>query len=87
MAVYLARVSIPYFTGIPEDVIVNTWHFMFPNTTPEEGDLSSLRDNLSSFYQTVYSVSGSTRFAPWVNPSGNTLDVYNVEEPAPRSPI
>jgi hypothetical protein len=87
MTVHLAKVSIPYYTGIPEDVIVNTWHFDSLVTTPGEGEFADLLANLSAFYDTVYALGGALTFAPWVRPALNTLEVYNLTHSPPRSPV
>lgn len=84
---YLAKVSFPYFTALPEDVVVNTWHFAFIVGDPAEGDYGNLRDNLATFYSTVYSDVAAVRWAPWVTTAANTIQVYNMADPSPRPPL
>lgn len=84
---YLAKVTFPYFTALPEDVIVNTWHFTWLIGDPAEGDFANLNANLGTFYSTVYSDAGAVRFAPWVDFVNNTLQVYNLEDAEPRPAI
>lgn len=84
---YLAAVSFPYFTLLPEDVVVNTWHFNFPVGDPAEGDFANIRERLETFYSTVYSSVGFIRFAPWIVPASNTIKMYNLEDATPRPPI
>lgn len=86
MTVHLAKVTIPYFTAIPEDVIVNTWHFDSVASDPGETEYADLLELLSAFYDTVYSTAGVLTFAPWVRPANNTLQVYRLSDPSPRSP-
>ena len=83
---YLAVASFPYFTGLPEDVVVNTWHFNHDISVPTEGDFANFRDNLAVFYQTIYHQAG-LGYAPWLRPFLNTLKIYNLEDPEPRPTV
>lgn len=49
-------------TGLPEDNIVNTWHF-FTASTVIVSDFDNVRDMLKDFYTKVYTLSGSNRLA------------------------
>lgn len=87
MAIYRFQVTIPYFTGIPTDVITNDFHFSWSPGTPVDANYEDIRDRLVTFYNTIYSQAGLGDFmAPWVNPSGVNLKVYNVNDPPPRAP-
>lgn len=61
MAIIRAQVVLPYLSGKPEDVAVNTWHFS--SGTAAGADLELARDHLVEAY-TV---------APPNGPSGNAL--------------
>ena len=76
----LAQVAIPYLTGIPEDVAVNTWSFRVNDDTGS--DLAEV----GAFIQTFY-----TGVRPLLSPVLDTEQVrvkmYRRSDPEPRSPI
>lgn len=84
---YRVNVSFPYFTGLPEDVVVNTWHFQWLIGSPAEGDFSDLRTRLGTFYNAIYSNTAGVGNAPWLRPLINTMSVYNLDDPEPRPPV
>lgn len=77
------QVSIPMDSGVPEDAIVNTWHFDDDDdpqvSRPETG--ASIRDMLDAFYSSI---------APNLFPStiGTEfgLKCYDLTEAEPRQP-
>lgn len=80
------NVSLPYFTNMPEDVIVNTFHLIFDaggGTLPTNTDYGNLADNLDAFYEACYTAPGLK--ANW---TGNTLTMkfYRLILPEPRPP-
>lgn len=87
MAIHRFQFSIPYFTGIPSDVIVNDWHLSWPLGSPSDTDFENLRDALVTFYDLCYSPAGVDNMAPWMNPAGAILKVYNIQDPIPRAPV
>lgn len=87
MAIYRAQFTIPYFTNLPTDVVVNDWHFSFIIGNPDTSDYTALRDDLIAFYNAVYS--GGTLgdvMAPWMRPADASLKIYNINDPTPRAP-
>lgn len=86
MTVHMVKVTLPYFTAIPEDVVVNTWHFDSVASDPGEGPYSALRDLLEDFYRTAYSDVNGLKFAPWLRPALNIVQIYRLSDPSPRAP-
>lgn len=87
MAIYRAQFTIPYFTNLPTDVVVNDWHFSFIIGNPDTSDYEDLRDDLIAFYNAVYSGAlGGDAMAPWMRPADASLKIYNINDPTPRAP-
>jgi hypothetical protein len=87
MAIYRAQFTIPYFTNLPTDVVVNDWHFSWSVSNPNTGDYEELRDRLIAFYDGVYSGGlGGEVMAPWCRPADASLKIYNINDPTPRAP-
>lgn len=85
MALYKFTVSIEAASELPEDVIVNTWHFEGSGS-----DFANVGDMLDDFYSvtpTGAAFSVSSCF-PDDSVSGNfTIRAYNMDEPEPRPPV
>jgi hypothetical protein len=80
MATYMrAQVSIPMDTGMPEDQIINVWHFDSDQTWDEDAD--DVVGRLRTFYQTI---DGSV-FPPRVGAAA-TVKMYDMSDPEPRVP-
>lgn len=82
-----ADVSIPYYTGLPTDVVVNTFHFNFPAGTPDEDNYDDLKVVLQEFYSSVYGDASTHGLSPWMRPGATTLKIYNLSDPTPRTPV
>ena len=81
-------VAFPYFTGLPSDVVVNTFHFAKgTGTPPTTGDFDNLRDHLKAFYGLVFSSVGTNSMAPWIDQGAVSTKVYDLDDPIPRSPV
>lgn len=84
--IYQTNVSIPMYTGIPEDVIVNTFHWRFDESEPLEyptiTDYGKLFDRLKTFYDAVYA--SVTRADYTTGPM--TMKVYDLQQPTPHVP-
>lgn len=84
--VFQVNTSLPMFTGIPEDVIVNTFHLTFegspPGTLPTVTDYGKVFDRLKTFYDGVYAV------IPRANYTTNlmTMKAYQLDLPLPHVP-
>jgi len=87
MAIYRSQFTIPYFTGLPTDVVTNDWHTSFIVGTPGDSEFEELRDLIVAFYDTIYagSLIGDC-MAPWADPAGAYIKIYNVNDPTPRAP-
>ena len=78
--------TIPYFTGVPEDVIVNTWHAVYTGGgTPTNTNYAAFANRLTTFYQNVYANANTLR-GSWVNVGGATVKAYDLWRPEPRQP-
>lgn len=92
MPVYLAQVRIPYDTGIPSDVAVNTFHF--ENRSGDfllSTDFTAISNALRDVYNLNVTFAGSTdRIATWLstllNPALAEVRIYSLSDPKPRVP-
>lgn len=79
-----AQVSIPLDSGVPEDAIVNTWHFDDdddPVAAP--GDTRDwIMQALRNFYQTI----DATLFPRTIGANA-TVKLYDIAAPMPRQPL
>jgi len=88
MAIYRFQFSIPYFTALPKDVIVNDWHFSWTLGTPSPSNFDDVRDRLITFYNDCYSIgAGDNLMAPWMRPALASVKAYNINDPIPRAPV
>lgn len=87
MAIYRAQFTLPYYTNLPTDVVVNDWHFSWTIGNPVDSNYEDLRDDLIDFYNAVYSggLAGDV-MAPWCRPADASLKIYNINDPTPRAP-
>lgn len=87
----LAQVVLPYYTGIPQDVAVNTFHF---DSMDEDvvGNPSLVTDPLKDFYRAPVSPSTSAP-GEWISPIVSRgvgeckVKLYNMSDPKPRRPF
>lgn len=79
------HVSIPYFTGLPEDVVTNVWSFQYVTLTPSNADWLALRARLITFYGVVYAT-GNFTSAPWLRPTLTNFKGYDLNDAIPRAP-
>lgn len=84
MPIYRAQVILPFFSGIPEDVIVNQFHF---DATPDDLALvaSEIYPALEDFYQTAYGTVATNR-VNYVDWARVYCKVFNLSDPTPRIP-
>ena len=82
------HVSIPYFSGIPEDVCTNVWSFNFVSPSPSGADWNALRTALNTFYASAYaSTAGSLSMANYALPANTRWKGYDLSDPEPRAPV
>lgn len=88
---YLMQVSLPYFTGGAEDVVVNTFHFEWGGGSPPAGgDFSALVSDLVNVYDEWFGgndASGGLYLAPWINPTNVRFTMYDLDDAPPRVPV
>lgn len=88
---YMAQVSLPYFTGIPEDVAINTFHFDGGTEDPRD-DPSLITTPLERFY-TVAAAPSSSAPGAWISPivsrgtNACRIKLYDMSDPKPRKPF
>lgn len=82
------QVIIPYSSGVPSDVITNTWHFeSLDGESITSAKLATLFTILSTFYNTVYSQSAIKQMASYLNPTQTVMKAYNLSDPKPRTAV
>jgi hypothetical protein len=82
---YRVQVSIPYFSGLPGDVVTNTWAFNRVGAAPGPTELAQLAQGVAAFYDDVYT---NPRFiAPWLRPAQTNFAIYDLDDIPPRVPV
>lgn len=82
MSIIRAQVHIASESLIPEDVIMNTWHFLTTATPPTAPTLTAIHNALVAFYQAI----DDTVFSNYVGPTAEVKQ-YDLGDPKPRSPL
>jgi hypothetical protein len=83
--VALAQWSLPYFTGLPRDVVTNNLHFVYTIVTePDSSNYDDLAGAIQLFYDEVYGVLG---MGTWCVKAGATITFYDLTDTPPRAPI
>lgn len=88
MSVMRFDVILPYYTNLPRDVAVNTFHFQ-RTAGWDDGVANDIAEDLKSFYNTVTS---STSIAGYISPIVNrgasacTIKGYDLSDSEPRPP-
>lgn len=80
MGIVRAKVTIPYVTQLPEDSVVNTFHFITASV-PIGSDYDSIAAQLTAFYN-AFTGKMSSKYQP----ENARLDCYNLAEAQPRVP-
>jgi hypothetical protein len=87
----LAQVVLQRTSGLPEDVIVNTFHFETPTAGVVPSDVSVIAADLEEFYDVAPAGGGLVALRTLMNQSiaatGHRLKVYDMSDPQPRSPV
>lgn len=85
---YLLNVTMPYFTGLAADVMVNTWHFNWVGVgSPEFEDFEGLAIGMENLYSECYSNPGTASAAPWIAWDQSRFTVYDLTDTPPRVPV
>jgi hypothetical protein len=84
MPIIRAQVRLPYFTGLPEDIVTNTWHFETGELGPSAGELDECVARLEAAYDLVDQLMAATlsRVA-----DACEIRIYNLADPEPREPV
>lgn len=72
-----AQVNLPMKTALPEDTVINSWHFLTADASTLT--LDAIGANLSAFYGAISALLAS-------NIAGRVVKFYDLGEPAPRAP-
>lgn len=81
MATAEVQVTLPYKTGLPADVSVNTWYFTSADPIPTYGP--DVRNALQAFYEAV----GDEFWHPIINFDAVRIKFYAADQPPPRVPL
>lgn len=76
----LAQTTLPYLTGFPEDVSVNTWSFDIAST--DESNLLEIASFLGVFYGGVMPY-----YSEVVDSQNFGVKIYDRADPEPRTPL
>lgn len=81
MSRLLAQVAIPYTSGVPEDVSVNTWAFDTGAGGVSVPSISAIISGLVGFYDEVDEIYSE------IIGSDYQIKLYDIDEPEPRTPL
>lgn len=88
MPVARVMVTIPYSSGVPSDVINNTWHFESLDGEPIDSTrLGVLFGHLVAFYNTCYNNTTVKAMANYLNPLQTVMKGYDLSDPKPRTAV
>lgn len=76
----ICQVSIPYLSGVPEDVAVNVWAFRGTGSLPAQ--LAAAGTWLNSFYTDM-----AAYMSPTLRLEAARLKAYDLAAPEPRAPL
>ncbi len=89
MPLLRAQIMFPYDSGLPEDVAINTFHFVTTDATVATASVIAAR--LLAFYNTPSDPATGNRIAarmsPVINEAAIHVKVYNMGDLPPRQPI
>lgn len=84
MAFLASQVVLPFYTGLPEDVITNTFHWQSDGSTDLEAAADLIVPRLEAFYDACYAETGCCdAYVTW---GDAIVKVYNLSDPSPRVP-
>lgn len=90
MAIYRVQAEFPYFTSIPKDVAVNTFHVACVPPL-SSGDLVDVCEAVRDFYNVAHGGAAalSTFLATPITRAANqcSVSIYNLDDPEPRPPL
>lgn len=87
MGFMLAQVRLIRETRLPEDDVVNTFHFLTPTAGVTAADVDNVRDRLRTFYN------GPSNWQNFLSPNllggldAHRIRFYDIAGPAPHPPL
>src|SRR5688500_10439566 len=92
MSIIRAQVRLPWTTNLPEDVTVNTFHFLTTSTPFTQAELDDIEDNLISFWTFSSGVAGDQLDGFLSNLVSRvalaaSITMYDMSQAEPRVPI
>lgn len=84
---YLLQVAIPYFTRLPNDVVVNTFHFDWAGGgAPTLTNFNTLLSDINAFYSTIFPATGGNLINGSLVVTATSFKLFNLTDPEPRVP-
>lgn len=93
------QVTLPYLSGIPEDVVSNTFYarkrvagMLDPDDTEwipgiQEGSLADLKTEITQFYYDVFGAPGADGYlAPYIDKANCRIKIYDMDDEPTRVP-
>lgn len=87
MAILRAQVRFNRTTNIPEDIVVNTFHFTTVTAAPTAADFTYVISELQAFYEDVPTGAAGpvgALLSPVIPNSGHEIRIYNLSDSMPR---
>jgi len=85
---YEGQCTIPYWSALPTDVVTNTFHFRWANTSPPTTpDYVALETAIQTFYATIFTNTGGVQMAQYMRPANTRWKLYDLETAKPRVPV
>lgn len=81
MARIRAQVNMPRKSGLPADVITNTWHFSTSALPLDQAAADAIATGLQGIY-----AAADNFFSPILAVPGATIKFYDLDDPMPRPP-
>lgn len=87
-----AIVTLPFTSGLPEDIVTNTFHFTTVSDPPAAGELTDIMDAVEAFYNVSSGVAGDQLAGFTSNlisrvASACSIEIFDLGDPEPRVSI
>lgn len=92
MARIRAVVTLPYTTGLPQDVVVNTFHFLTGASPANAAEMTEIVTNVIAFYNSDFGTPGdpvSEYICEKVSRVADacTVELFDIDDPEPRQAV
>lgn len=85
---FVCTQTIPYASGLPTDVVVNTFHFLWTSSTPPTpAQYAALMARIKAFYEYIFNGSSGVQMAMYTRPANASFKIYDLEDAQPRVPV